>query len=49
VPKSELKEAPRVKEDHSNHAIPPVITIKDSMTRLINLEAMMNAEQGALA
>lgn len=49
VPQAELKEAPRVKEDHSNHAIRAVITIKESMTRLIDLDAMMNAEQGEIA
>ena len=46
VQRTELQEAPRVKEDQSNHAIQAVITIRDSMTRLINLEAMMNAGEG---
>lgn len=41
---SEMKEAPRVKEDHSNHAIRGVISIKDDMTRVIDLEAMMGMD-----
>lgn len=46
---SELKEAPRVKEDASNHAIRAVISIKDEMTRVIDLDAMMGHDQGGLA
>lgn len=38
---SEMKEAPRVKEDASNSAIRGVISIKEDMTRVIDLEAMM--------
>lgn len=38
---SEVKEAPRIKEDASNHAIRGVISIEEEMTRVIDLEAMM--------
>lgn len=41
VQMSELKDAPRVKEDASNHAIRGVISIKEDMTRVIDLDAMM--------
>ncbi len=46
VQRSELKEAPRVKEDPSTHAIRAVISIKDDMTRLIDLDAMMDVGTG---
>lgn len=42
VKMAEVKEAPRVKEDASNHAIRGVISIKEDMTRVIDLEAMMD-------
>lgn len=46
---SELKEAPRVKEDDTNRAIRGVISIKEDMTRVIDLESMMDINlEGAL-
>lgn len=39
---SEVKEAPRVKEDTSNSAIRGVISIDEDMIRVIDLEALMN-------
>ena len=41
---SEMQEAPRVKEDASNSAIRGVISIKDDMIRVIDLESMMGME-----
>jgi len=45
---SEVKEAPRVKEDASNSAIRGVISIDEDMIRVIDLEALMNLEGGGL-
>ncbi len=46
---SEMQEAPRIKEDANNTAICGVISIKDDMTRVIDLEAMMGiGEEPAL-
>jgi len=46
---SEVKEAPRVKEDMSNSAIRGVISIEDDMIRVIDLDALMNRDgDGAL-
>jgi len=41
---SELKEAPRVKEDETNRAIRGVISIKEDMIRVIDLESMMDID-----
>jgi len=41
---SELKEAPRVREDASHTAISAVISIKDEMTRVVDLTAMMDTQ-----
>ena len=42
---SEMQEAPRIKEDANNTAIRGVISIKEDMTRVIDLEAMMGIDE----